>query len=302
MRMLCSLLDGRKIYLQLATLIEEQSDLEFAALFVQTLNLILLTAPELSPLRKTLQLCGGDVLQTNPLPAATKASSMPETVDVSAALDTSRGIDTFRALFKCWCHNPVATFSLCLLSQAYELSARLVEQFGQADITVGLLMQVDKLVQLIESPIFVHLRLQLLRSDHERHPYLLRSLYGLLMILPQSQAYKTLSERLTTVSSLQLHLNHAMARSNSNHKIGNNNNDLPKDSYLHFSEEDITRMLQWFVAKQNSHSELRLAALAQMRLQSKSMSSSAPVVMQAPVAPPEPEPLPEEFVVPTPMF
>ena len=36
-----------------------------------------------------------------------------------------------------------------------------------------------------------------------------QSLYGLLMLLPQSQAYKTLSDRLVTVSSLQMHVGFA---------------------------------------------------------------------------------------------
>ena len=42
----------------------------------------------------------------------------------------------------------------------------------------GFLMQVDKLVQLLESPIFVLLRLQLLDQAAPFHPALLKSLYG----------------------------------------------------------------------------------------------------------------------------
>jgi hypothetical protein len=37
--------------------------------------------------------------------------------------------------------------------------------------------QVDKLVQLLESPIFLHLRLQLLEPNDASHPALLKSLY-----------------------------------------------------------------------------------------------------------------------------
>lgn len=92
---------------------------------------------------------------------------------------------------------------------------------GSADleITVGLLIQIDKLVQLLESPVFtcksrlsspcdqqpdLHfsaaLRLQLL--EPERYPYLLKAMYGLLMLLPQSSAFATLRNRLSAVSSL----------------------------------------------------------------------------------------------------
>jgi len=56
-RKLCALLDSRSIYMSLASILTDKPDLEFSSLMVQTLNLILLTAPELSPLRKTLKEC-----------------------------------------------------------------------------------------------------------------------------------------------------------------------------------------------------------------------------------------------------
>lgn len=46
-------------------------------------------------------------------------------------------VQVFRSLFSCWCHNPVATLSLCLLAQAYRVSARLVDELAAVDITVG---------------------------------------------------------------------------------------------------------------------------------------------------------------------
>lgn len=123
---------------------------------VQILNLILLTAPELTALRKGLKDCfhGG-----------------------SSAEDRQ----VFVKLFECWSHNAVATFSLCLLAQAYQLSMCLIQRFAEIDVTVGFLMQADKLVQLLESPIFINLRLQLLEVDADYHVYLIKSLYGLLM-------------------------------------------------------------------------------------------------------------------------
>jgi vacuole morphology and inheritance protein 14 len=45
------------------------------------------------------------------------------------------------------------------------------------------LTEVDKLIQLLESPIFTYLRLQLL--EPQRYAHLVKALYGLLMILPQ---------------------------------------------------------------------------------------------------------------------
>lgn len=88
----------------------------------QALNLILLTASELEELRQALKL-------------STKSDASQEDREL------------FAALFACWCHNPVATFSLCLLAQAYDVSAELVKEVSEVEITVGFLMQVGTTVQ-----------------------------------------------------------------------------------------------------------------------------------------------------------
>lgn len=90
-------------------------------------------------------------------------------------------------------------------------------------MTVNMLIQVDKLVQLIESPVFTckclsrlkagvcvtthpltcskqDLRLQLL--EPEKYPYLYKCMYGILMLLPQSSAFAALKNRLNSVSSI----------------------------------------------------------------------------------------------------
>merc|ERR1712129_258947 len=74
--------------------------------------------------------------------------------------------------------------------------------FANVDITISFLMQVDKLVTLIESPTFVHLRLELL--EPYKNPYLLKIMYGLLMLLPQNNAFNSLRIRLQSASSFGL--------------------------------------------------------------------------------------------------
>ena len=85
--------------------------------------------------------------------------------------------------------------------QVYGPASRVVCSFGDLDISVDLLVQVDQLVQLLETPVFTYLRLQLL--EPARHPALLKTLYGLLLLLPQSSAWATLSARLQCVPTLQ---------------------------------------------------------------------------------------------------
>ncbi|CAG8549863.1 5288_t:CDS:10, partial [Ambispora leptoticha] len=175
-RQLCLSLNSERIYRSFAEILEKEEDLEFASTMVQNLNIILITSPELSDLRKRLK-----------------------------SLETKDGQMLFTVLYKSWSHNPVSTFSLCLLAQAYEHAANLLQSFAELDITVNLLIQIDKLVQLLESPVFTYLRLQLL--EPEKYPNLFKCLYGLLMLLPQSSAFATLRNRLNTVSSMGfLHL------------------------------------------------------------------------------------------------
>lgn len=250
-RKLSSLLHCTKIYLQLARILETHADLEFVSLMVQTLNLILLTAPELLALRQVLKQCFSSQTQTAP----------PLSIDSGSEDNDATSVDgaaCFNALFRCWSHSPVSTFSLCLLSQCYDLSARLIEEFAEVDVSVGLLMQLDKLVQLLESPIFVHLRLQLLRED--TNDGLLRSLYGLLMLLPQSQAYHTLSNRLATVSSLQLHYANSARIDRSKAPV----------AALNYSA-----LLSTFSATQARHVDYRLKLLQQRHLESRYSATAA---------------------------
>ncbi|KAG5176145.1 vacuolar protein 14 C-terminal Fig4p binding-domain-containing protein [Tribonema minus] len=185
-RKLCLLLNARSIYMALAAVLEGKTDLQFVSLMVQSLNLILLTAAELDEVRRAL-----------------KASFQPN----AAPEDTQ----VFASLFSCWCHSPVSTFSLCLLAKAYDLSAAVVSEFSDVEVTVGFLMQVDKLVQLLESPIFLHLRLQLLDVSAPSYPALVKSLYGLLMLLPQSAAFRTLRDRLDAACALRQNLAYSTA-------------------------------------------------------------------------------------------
>jgi len=169
---------------------------------------------------------------------------------------TQAGRDLFIALYKSWSHNPVATFSLCLLAQAYELASALVFQIADIEVSVGFLMQIDKLVQLIESPIFIHLRLQLL--EPARHPFLLKSLYGLLMLLPQSSAFSSLKTRLESVSPLGL-LN---CIPESNYAVSAFPAKRPKET----EQLDFKQLLQQFQLMQEKHLARRKKVFKQLSL------------------------------------
>ncbi|XP_023767246.1 protein VAC14 homolog [Lactuca sativa] len=171
-RRLCVLLDAERVYRELSTILEGEADLDFASTLVQALNLILLTSSELAELRDLLKL----------------------------SLVNAAGKDFFLSLYTSWSHSSMAIISLCLLAQAYEHTSSVIQSLTEEDINVKFLVQLDKLIHLLETPIFAYLRLQLLEAG--RYIWLLKALYGLLMLLPQqSAAFKILRTRLKTVPS-----------------------------------------------------------------------------------------------------
>ncbi|MPC44386.1 Protein VAC14 [Portunus trituberculatus] len=96
-RQLCVMLSAEDIYRTLAELLQEEEDPIFASKMVQTLSSILLTSKELFSLRIQL-----------------KDLSTPESCEL------------FVKLYRSWSHNPVATLTLCLLTQNYTHAATLV--------------------------------------------------------------------------------------------------------------------------------------------------------------------------------
>ncbi|XP_032302916.1 protein VAC14 homolog isoform X2 [Coturnix japonica] len=213
-RQLCLLLNAENIFHSMADILLREEDLKFASTMVHTLNTILLTSSELFQLRNQLK-----------------------------DLRTPESRNLFCCLYRSWCHNPVTTVSLCFLTQNYKHAYDLIQKFGDLEVTVDFLTEVDKLVQLIECPIFTYLRLQLL--DVKNNPYLIKALYGLLMLLPQSSAFQLLSHRLQCVPNPELMQSADSSRASSSSR-------RPASSTI-----DYTELLQHFDKVQSKHLEVR---------------------------------------------
>ncbi|XP_051149030.1 protein VAC14 homolog [Andrographis paniculata] len=169
-RRLCVLLDAETVYRKLSSILQREPDLDFASIMVQALNLILLTSSELHNLRDLLK----------------------------RTLYNNDGKNLFLSLYPSWCHSPMAIISLCLLAQTYQHASSVIQSLVEEDINLKFLVQLDKLIHLLETSTFTYLRLQLLEPG--RYIWLLKALYGLLMLLPQqSVAFKILRTRLKTV-------------------------------------------------------------------------------------------------------
>ncbi|GAB4814784.1 hypothetical protein N2152v2_001830 [Parachlorella kessleri] len=178
-QLMCKRLGGQQVYRAVAGLVDEvwEVDFVFAAAMVQAFNLILLTSPELGDMRQL----------------------------ISHAASDAEGARLFTDLFTSWSCSCGAALALCLLGQVHNLACELVAVLGREPLccSVEVLVQVSQLVQLLEAPSLAGLRLQILQPA--THPALLRSLYGLLMLLPQSgDAFRTLHTRLQCAPALAL--------------------------------------------------------------------------------------------------
>ncbi|KAM7271617.1 hypothetical protein ACFE04_030831 [Oxalis oulophora] len=259
---LCVLLNAERVYREFSTILVDESDLEFASVMVQALNLILLTSSELYELRDLLK----------------------------QSLVKPAGKDLFVSLYASWCHSPMAIISLCLLAQAYQYAGVVIQSLVEEDINVKFLVQLDKLIRLLETPIFAYLRLQLL--EPERNIWLLKALYGLLMLLPQqSVAFKILRTRLKTVPSYSFNGEEQVKRTsfaNVDSQItqmptpaqvtedGNVDQDNNGNSH---NVIDFASSLQQFEKMQRQH---RQHAKLQAQSRKNSSSSSKPLETQKP--------------------
>nr|CAD7431855.1 unnamed protein product [Timema monikensis] len=167
-RQLCILLNSEDIYTTLSMILKTEENVKFASIMVENLNTILLTSSELFDLRMKLK-----------------------------DMNTEESYKLFRCLYESWCHDPVATVALCLLTQNYSHACDLIRTLFESP---GCGYH-HEWVQAC--PDLCDLRLELLEVPHNQH--LVQALYGLLMLLPQTEAFHTLRRRLDCVPSLHLH-------------------------------------------------------------------------------------------------
>jgi hypothetical protein len=109
------------------------SALRFVSCFVQHMNHVLLNAQETKQIRFVLKDCIG-----------AKNISEPD-------LQRSR---LFHILLHSFSHNLIATLSLCLWSGAYKTASIFLTRIDPLDIDLMLLLEADRLVELLERPLY----------------------------------------------------------------------------------------------------------------------------------------------------
>lgn len=163
----------------LSEALQLQDDYEFAGRAAHELSRCVLTAPEFGLVRD-------------------KILNMPEAEDQQL----------FAVIYKGWSHSPISTLALCLLAEAYEHATHLLDRIADLEVTVNTYDEAGMLARIIDQPQFSKLRLQLL--DSRKSAYLVKAMYGLLMLLPQSADYTHLRGKLTSVTRIAMAINHTL--------------------------------------------------------------------------------------------
>lgn len=143
----------------------------FGASLIQALNLLLLANRSMRPVRDL----------------------------VSRARSDRQAARVFSLLLRSWMPSCAASLSLALLAGTDTLACGMLRVLASplVALRVDTMVEACQLVSLLESPAFAALRLRLL--DPGENPALRRAVRSLLMLLPQGDAFRTLSTRLAAL-------------------------------------------------------------------------------------------------------
>lgn len=116
-------------------------------------------------------------------------------------LDDPANRQLFETMFGAFSYNTVAVITLCYLAEEYRLAYEVIISLSREQVSNETIIGLCKFVNLFESPSFIFLRLQMLQRS--RYPYLVESIYALMMLLPQGRIYAFLKNRVDTVNHVQ---------------------------------------------------------------------------------------------------
>lgn len=158
---------------------------QFVSAFIQQMCLVLLNSKEANELRIVLKDCIG-------------CGKEADDKDV-------RRTRLFQIILYSFAHNLVASTSLCLWAGAFRTASLFLKHIDPLDISLVFLLELDKLVEMIERPLFRHLHVRMLDTDKDplvegSGTMLFQTLKCILMLLPQSACYKILRDRLVSTS------------------------------------------------------------------------------------------------------
>ncbi len=106
----------------------------------------------------------------------------------------------YEKIYKILAYNPMCLLVFCTITEYYELSWNLILNLKNIKFEDDYYISLSEFVQLMENSQSNHIRMLLLYQ--QQNIYLTKTLYGILMLLPQGKAYNSLSNRLYSIKGL----------------------------------------------------------------------------------------------------
>ena len=108
--------------------------------------------------------------------------------------------ELYEKIFRMLAYNPICLLIFCTITEYFELSWNLILKFYKIKFRYNYYLHLSEFVQLMENTKSNHIRMLLLHP--EENIYLVKTFYGILMLLPQGKAYNILSDRLYSIKGL----------------------------------------------------------------------------------------------------
>ena len=108
--------------------------------------------------------------------------------------------DLFIKMYNIWSVNSISLLIFCVITEHFELAYNIILNLVNVQLDCDYYIHLAKLVKILENNSYDYIRIRLLEPSN--NIYLVRTLYGILMLLPQGQAFNALSNRMSNVQTL----------------------------------------------------------------------------------------------------
>ena len=161
----------------------KSNDIFFVMKITKILNLFLLSENECQNIRNEL--------------SKKKPFSLDIDKNQENIINNKKDYNLFEKLFYLWALNPFMAVLLSMYCNYFELSYYLTLELSKIKLQENDYIELCQIIQIFESSIFNSVRVKLLRP--KKNIYLVKTLYALLMILPQTNSFDSLNNRIKSV-------------------------------------------------------------------------------------------------------
>ena len=164
----------------------KNNNLDFVIKITKTLNMFLLGEKECQNIRNEL--------------SRKRTLSINNINENKNTIEDKKEYNLFEKIFCLWALNPFTVVLLCMYCKYFELSYYLTLELSKIKLQKNDYIELCQIVQIFESSIFNNIRIKLINP--KKNIFLVKTLYALLMLLPQSNSFDSLNNRIKIIKNI----------------------------------------------------------------------------------------------------